>query len=731
MARSILIRRVVVPLFWGFVLSLNIGGSCDKSKLPGTQNNDTILSCQCHCIECGSFNPFTNVCAGRVVTGAPFDVPEGNTVCVTGRDATTYDAQCKEKCEAAFTDQTAGKRGGCEQTAGDAANTEVVGVCNANDPAWSGNTSHAFSESVALSAVVLPPNLSHAILTVGNSSATIAITGTLFAQPFLDPSMVFSDVQLTSPGGTINGVALTNVHFVSHGWIGTVGTTAGSTSVFTVPQAAIQADISADIDGAPQSFHVSGTGDAEGTFDSANKQILFVVELAGAGAIFNLAIIGTLVEQPPIANAGPPQTVECDLATGTGRALLDASGTVYPDHDPGPTKWFQGDSLPLSLLGAGTTLSSSFSPGVYTIEEHAESAHFRFSTSTTTVTVTHTKPPEFAAAPEATISVCNPGVQELKIPSPTVIDACAPFALRGEVVSVNGQPVGPIPIVSDVVTLAPGTLVVHWTATDSANNLSSTFDQTIEVLTRPTVYTSNSLSIDEQAEVVFGTVFGTVENSGAGATTLGGKTIVGDVLSAGPVSIGQGGSVEGWLKTESTLSTNNGVSIRGPVIQGSAKLKFFPPPPPPPPFPPPQRDVQLGPGESGTAAPGSFGSVGVQPNAELSLSSGTYFFASLDLKPNGIIRLDSSAGPVRIYISDSVSFHGAFVDPVHSSGSLMIEYVGTSAVVLQAPFSGAFYAPSARLELHSPGSTFTGEFYAKDLEVFPHVVVVHQPFSCP
>lgn len=63
-------------------------------------------------------------------------------------------------------------------------------------------------------------------------------------------------------------------------------------------------------------------------------------------------------------------------------------------------------------------------------------------------------------------------------------------------------------------------------------------------------------------------------------------------------------------------------------------------------------------------APGSYGSVRVASRAKLSLSTGTYYFGSLDVEPQAIVQLKQDLGPVIIYAAreyrlpiGSVLFH--------------------------------------------------------------------------
>ena len=66
--------------------------------------------------------------------------------------------------------------------------------------------------------------------------------------------------------------------------------------------------------------------------------------------------------QPPIANAGPDQIVECADPTGT-LVTLDGSGSTDPDDDIVSFEWYEGEDP----LGSGETMTYSFDLGVHAI----------------------------------------------------------------------------------------------------------------------------------------------------------------------------------------------------------------------------------------------------------------------------------------------------------------------------------------------------------------------------
>jgi hypothetical protein len=143
--------------------------------------------------------------------------------------------------------------------------------------------------------------------------------------------------------------------------------------------------------------------------------------------------------------------------------------------------------------------------------------------------------------------------------------------------------------------------------------------------------------------------------------------------------------------------------------------------------------VAVSAGEAVNLAPGSYGAVSVKPNAKLSLSAGTYYFASLDSQPNAAVSLDKTAGPITITIQSALTFKNALADPVAPGTAVLVQYWGTAPVVLQATFSGTFVAPQASVELGAGTATQNGIFIAGSLTVKPQLVVTRVPFdsACP
>jgi hypothetical protein len=104
-------------------------------------------------------------------------------------------------------------------------------------------------------------------------------------------------------------------------------------------------------------------------------------------------VVTKIVVLPPVANAGPDQTVEC---TGNAQAAvhLDGSASTDPNGDITLFEWFEHFGLADQvLLGTGSTLTVSLPVGVHTITLRVTDATAKTSTDEVVVQVVDTIPP--------------------------------------------------------------------------------------------------------------------------------------------------------------------------------------------------------------------------------------------------------------------------------------------------------------------------------------------------
>ena len=220
-----------------------------------------------------------------------------------------------------------------------------------------------------------------------------------------------------------------------------------------------------------------------------------------------------------------------------------------------------------------------------------------------------------------------------------------------------------------------------------------------------------------------------IGNAGTVETNIGAGATVGAVSSRAPVVLRSGARVNGALTTGQTVTRQNGTVVTGPIVEHSfialphlALAVAFPPSH--------AGAVVVGPGQTRTLTPGAYGALTVQSRATLSLSTGTYYFDSLDVEPQATLSCSSKAGQIVIYVKDNVIFRGTIAEHTAPTPRLFLGVVGTSSVAIEAPFKGTLVAPNAPINLATVGAPgHTGAFFGKDITVQPDNTVSWVPFG--
>jgi len=339
-------------------------------------------------------------------------------------------------------------------------------------------------------------------------------------------------------------------------------------------------------------------------------------------------------------------------------------------------------------------------------------------------------PPVFAPLQTIVVEPCYEGAP-IAVPLPHVTDLCTPHDIdvSGLVISVNGNPVTPIPIVNGLVILPSGVAVIRWTATDG-NGTTAAALQTVIVRSKPALFAAGKLEIDNDASVRTPSGAGaTLDNRGSNSNTDDTKlhhgAVSGSVLSVPGVKL-IGSTVLGNVQSGSTVDQVGGAVVQGQVISNmSPQLPVFPTLSPT--FPPTSGDVNALAGTT-VLSPGSYNNVVVNSGATLALSAGTYYFTTATI--SGTINLDTNKGSVRVFVKASMAYSGA----INSNGApshFLVGYVGSQPLQLQTAFAGILIAPNAKLQLGTAKvQTYRGAFFANEIRVFQGVQITQSPFAC-
>jgi DNA-binding protein YbaB len=242
------------------------------------------------------------------------------------------------------------------------------------------------------------------------------------------------------------------------------------------------------------------------------------------------------------------------------------------------------------------------------------------------------------------------------------------------------------------------------------------------------LYAKGELKLNDRVKVrgVGCTNFGTIANAGNSETNLGVESETGNVLSRARVVIRDRGKAHGFVRTADVLIPHSQAVVDGAVEEQAVvvlpdlQLAVN--------FPTTSATIELEPSQTQTAAPGSYRKLVVKQNAQANLSAGVYYFLDLQLEPGGKVSIHASAGPVVIYVKNSLIFRGAFVDSAAGFPRVFVGYVGSATAVVESKYRGTLSAPYAKISI-STIQSHEGAFHGRDIEVQPDTQICHRPFE--
>jgi len=211
-----------------------------------------------------------------------------------------------------------------------------------------------------------------------------------------------------------------------------------------------------------------------------------------------------------------------------------------------------------------------------------------------------------------------------------------------------------------------------------------------------------------------------IANLGTATLQIGTDGHLGDIWSRGPVTIADRTVVNGTIHGAVSVTTGNGVTVKAKdnksfqTVTSTSSVTF------------PVTNAggfNLEPGATGTLFPGSYGAVAVKSNSKLKVSTGSYLIESLDLEPQSTLALDTTSGPIVFYVRTSVILRGNITTKTDARDFTLI-YFGSSALFVEAPFSGTIVASGAQLNITSV-QPINGAFFASGIEVYPGDTCTH------
>jgi hypothetical protein len=220
-----------------------------------------------------------------------------------------------------------------------------------------------------------------------------------------------------------------------------------------------------------------------------------------------------------------------------------------------------------------------------------------------------------------------------------------------------------------------------------------------------------------------------ISNAGGGQVNVGVNSQIGSVTSVGSVVLRERAHIQGDLTTGGVPSYQNATQVTGSITANAtltplsvtgwhtdmpaANLG----------------DILLYSGSSITLNPGSYAEIRAYSGASVSLATGTYYATTFDMEPESTLRLDTSAGPIVVYVTGTIIFRGSIVQDTGPEGALMLAELGDADVFVERAFSGTIVAPYAGLTLGSTvPMTMRGWFYGQRLVVRPDTTLIKVMF---
>lgn len=248
---------------------------------------------------------------------------------------------------------------------------------------------------------------------------------------------------------------------------------------------------------------------------------------------------------------------------------------------------------------------------------------------------------------------------------------------------------------------------------------------------------SGELTIDDRCEIGVSSESTTIASLGGEGAHLGSAAVVhGDVISRTNALLRSQAVVNGGVSATGTIDfQDNTVVVNGEVAEGvitrtaqaswrvdwpTGNLEDLS-------LPVDSPNLNLVPG-------GGYGSLQVYSRATVTLRAGNYYFDSFIAEPEAKLQVDTSQGPVVIYIRDEIRLRAPLDYVAGPEGEVLFVYLGESPPTLfESALVASVVAPNATLELRRPntGGAHVGSFFAKDIHVFSDSRVEHQvfPFS--
>jgi hypothetical protein len=221
-----------------------------------------------------------------------------------------------------------------------------------------------------------------------------------------------------------------------------------------------------------------------------------------------------------------------------------------------------------------------------------------------------------------------------------------------------------------------------------------------------------------------------VAATGNGAVTVTSDARIRSIVARGAVTIGARTRIEGDIRASGTVTRSPSSIVTGTVQAGvnlgAPKVTQWT-------FP--ADSVSLGPvsleqDQVRDLPVGTYGDLTVKSRARLTLHTGAYLFENITLEPEARLLVDSTRGPVQVYLKKNLTFRGMVQTATIGIPQLLVGKLGTGSALVEAPFDGVLVAPDAdvRIQAATPRG-HRAVFYGGTLTMEPDTIVDSYPFD--
>jgi hypothetical protein len=204
-----------------------------------------------------------------------------------------------------------------------------------------------------------------------------------------------------------------------------------------------------------------------------------------------------------------------------------------------------------------------------------------------------------------------------------------------------------------------------------------------------------------------------------GDVVLEASSSVGNVLAAGRAIVGDHGAIRGGAATGAGVELARTAAVKDarsftPRSHSLAWWVSF--------SNDALTDVTIGASQQRALEPGDYGDVVVASRGQLQLSAGRYRFRSLVVLTQGSLRIAN--GETVVHVQEHLQLSGDTRSA--ADAQLVLGYLGTDPVAIDASITAAVVAPNAELTLGNVRqSVYVGSFAAKRLVVRPETEIVY------